>query len=1032
MSLEPQQPRSEPDQAATDDFARLAATFESMRVLDADQREAALQELEQRDPDLTKAVRSLLAQHVEDPDELAAPDRAFAPDIVADAIREVADVELPKQIGPYRVLRSLGHGGMGSVYLGEHTDPDLQRRVALKVLRTARHDPDVLRRFRVERRILGALQHANIATLYEGGTTDDGQPYVAMEFVDGLDLLAYAKQNRLSVEARLELFIKVCRAVAHAHRTLVVHRDLKPSNVLVNSAGEPKLLDFGIAKLLDADASDGDDEELVVTRTGHVLMTPEYSSPEQVRGEAITTGTDVYALGVLLYELLTGERAQARAGTSMQELLSVVCERTPPTASAAVRRSQDDKSRPDTRMRWSRRLEGDLDTILATAMQKDPARRYATAEAFAEDIENHLRGMPVAARPDTLVYRTRKFVMRNRLPVLAAALVVVTSVWFAIVTAHDNRTIQAQLETIRGQNETIKRERDVAQNQSAVADHVVEFLASLYEMAAPDPDRAETLRARELLDRGARRIARELADLPAQRAPLQLAMGRAYIALGLYSEAEPMLVAAEQTYAELGRDHASHREAQFWLAGWRFATGDAKGGEQWMRKSWQTAEGDRALSSVTVASRQAALAGWLRDAGRFDEALQLVASARGIAADSLSQLAVSGTDLDVIEAGILRDQGHIEKARQMTEAAIQRAEQRDGRGHGRHAAMYRELGQMQRDLGDLENATVALQQALAIDRKLSGDEHPDVDASLFAVAMLQVDRGDWAAARDLLREVLERDERRFGERHPYPALTKSQLATVLGNLGEWQEAEPLFEEALQLQRELLPKGHPEIATTLANFGSLYNRLRRYDEAALKLEESLQLRLQAFEPTHPTVLTTRQQVAVVELGRGKMAAAEQQFRTLLKLRREVRGEHSETAGSLLSLATCLARRGKAKEAIPLFQESAAMFRKTLIAGHETTARPLLGEALAQLRMTNGASARAEELLREAEALRLAALGESHFRTLYTRYWLARCLKQNGKVDEAKTLLTKTVALLREHMPEDRLLQEAERRLAELQR
>lgn len=1029
--MEPQQPRSEQDQAATDNFARLAATFESLRVLSADQRQAALQELEQRDPDLTKAVRSLLAQHVEDPDELAAPDLAFAPEIVADAIREVAEVEAPKQIGPYRVLRSLGHGGMGSVYLGEHIDQDLQRRVALKVLRTARHDPDVLRRFRVERRILGALQHANIATLFEGGTTDDGQPYVAMEFVDGLDLLAYAQQNRLSVEARLELFVKVCRAVAHAHRTLVVHRDLKPSNVLVNAAGEPKLLDFGIAKLLDAETDD-DADELVATRTGHVLMTPEYSSPEQVRGEAITTGTDVYALGVLLYELLTGERAQARAGTSMQELLSVVCERTPPTASVAVRRSQDDKSRPDTRSRWSRRLAGDVDTILATAMQKDPARRYATAEAFAEDIENHLRGMPVAARPDTLAYRTRKFVMRNRLPVLAAVVVVVTAVLFAVVTAHDNRTIQAQLETIRGQNETIKRERDVARNQSAVADHVVEFLASLYEMAAPDPDRAETLRARELLDRGARRIARELAGLPAQRAPLQLAMGRAYIALGLYREAEPMLVAAEQTYAQLGRDHAAHREAQFWLAGWLLATGDTKAGEQLLRKSWQPAKGDLALSPVTIASRQATLAGWLRDSGRFDDALQLVVSARGIAVGVLPQLAVAGTDLDVVEAGILRDQGQVGKAREMTEAAIARAEQRDGQGHGRHAAMYRELGQMQRDLGDLEGATVALQQALDIDRKLSGDEHPDVDASLFAVAMLQVDRGEWQAARDLLREVLERDERRFGERHPYPALTKGQLATVLGNLGKWQEAEPLFEQALALQRELLPVGHPEIATTLGNFGSFYNRQRRYDEAAVKFEEALQLRLRAFEPTHPTVLTARQQVAVVELGRGNMAAAEQQFRTLLKLRRQVRGEHAETAGSLLSLATCLARRGNPKEAIPLFQESAAMFRRTLVAGHETTARPLLGEALAQLRMTSGASPRAEELLREAEALRQAALGETHFRTLYTRYWLARCLKQNGKVDEAKQSLTMTVALLREHMPEDRLLQEAERRLAELQR
>jgi eukaryotic-like serine/threonine-protein kinase len=323
---------------------------------------------------------------------------------VQDAILAASTTGAPSKIGPYRVLRTLGHGGMGSVYLGEHEDSDLDRRVALKVLRTARHDPDLLRRFRNERRILGALQHANIATLYEAGSTEDGQPYVAMEFVDGKDLMSHAEAEKLDMHARLRLFVKVCRAVAHAHRALVVHRDLKPSNVLVTTTGEPKLLDFGIAKLLDAP----DDETAVVTRTGHVMLTPEYSSPEQVRSEAITTSTDVYALGVLLYELLTGQRAQPHAGTSMQELLSVVCERTPPAASSAVRRGAITvPGRPESRTRWSRQLEGDLDTILTTAMQKEPARRYQSAAALAEDLEHHLRGLPVQARPDTLMYHTQ-------------------------------------------------------------------------------------------------------------------------------------------------------------------------------------------------------------------------------------------------------------------------------------------------------------------------------------------------------------------------------------------------------------------------------------------------------------------------------------------------------------------------------------------------------------------------------------------------------------------------------------------------
>ena len=1028
MSLEPQPPRSEPQYSSPGTFARLAETFECLRVLDPGAREQRLQQLEASDPGITTTLRSLLAQHDEDPDALAAPDRAFAPTVVAEAIRGIRSPENPTQIGPYKVLQTLGHGGMGSVYLGEHLDPDIHRRVALKVLRTARHDPDVVRRFRIERRILGALQHPNIATLYEGGSTDDGQPYVAMEYVDGRDLLSHAQSNALDIDARLRLFAKVCRAVAHAHRSLVVHRDLKPSNVLVTAAGEPKLLDFGIAKLLEVD---DDEDTTVVTRTGHVMLTPEYCSPEQVRSEAITTSTDVYALGVLLYELLTGERAQPRAGTSMQELLQVVCERTPPAASAAVRRGPATVAgRPEPRTRWSRRLDGDLDTILATAMQKEPARRYATAEALAEDIERHLQGRPVAARPDTLVYRTHKFVQRNRVPVAGTALLMIMLVTFAFVTASDNVTIQGQLTTIRAQNETIKNERDAARNQTAVADRVVEFLTSLYEMAAPDPNRAETLRARELLDRGARRIARELADLPAQRAPLQLAMGRAYLSLGLYQDAEQQLVAAERTLAELGRDQAAHREGQFLLGGLRFCQGDNQRGEQLMRQSWQPTKTGPALGDLTIASRHSTLATWLRDAGRFEEALSLLAKAREIAGSRSDDVARAGLDLDMIEASVLRDQGKLDRARQLAVAAIQRAEARDGKGHGRHANLYRELGQILQDLDELHEAREALQQALSIDRKLSGEDHPDVETSLFAVAMIEIDRGEWREAANLLREVLARDQQRFGEHHPSPALTMSQLATVLGNLGETDKAEPMFAEALKLQQELLPPEHPEIATTLSNMASFYNRLRRFDESVPCLEQALAIRLQAYDEEHPSVLTTRQQIAVVELGRGNSKAAEAQFRTLLELRRKVRGDHSETAGSLLSLATCIARQGRPKEAIPLFQESAAMFRRTMPAGHETIARPLLGEALAHLRIDGLPSKPAEELLREAQRLRLATIGEGHFRTHYTQYWLVRCLIQNQKLNEARQLATATVALLRKHRSDEQLLARTEQLLASL--
>jgi len=1010
-------------------FARLAERFEALRTLPSGERAAALSALADADPGITTALRALLAQHDDDPDELASPEQLFAPDDVADALRQAGSAPAtPKRIGPYRITRALGHGGMGSVYLARHDNPELDRDVAVKVLRTARHDPDVLARFRTERRILAALRHANIAALYDAGTTDDEQPFVAMEFVDGPDLLSFCDAERFSVEQRVRLFVKVCRAVAHAHRALVVHRDLKPSNVLVGRDGEPKLLDFGIAKLLGERGGEGDADALV-TRTGNMMLTPEYSSPEQVRGEAVTTSTDVYALGVLLYELLSGARAQARDNPSMEELLRVVCERTPPAASDAVRRGPADvPGHPEPRTRLSRRLDGDLDTILATAMRKEPERRYATASALADDLERHLAGMPVAARPDTFAYRTRKFVARNRLPVAAAVVAIVTVVAFALVTMQDNRTIAAQLQTIRGQNETIRAERDeaVRQREEAlrqrrealrqreIAKRIADFQESLFEMAESDPTRAETLRARELLDRGALRIAGELAQAPGVRAPLQLAMGRAYASLGLWRDALPLFEAAEATFGELQPEGNDHRLAQFWLGGALLHLSRLDDGEALMRRSWQPLADGAELPAAVAGSRRAGLVGWLRDQGRFDEALALVDEARAVAGGNPVDAVRDGVDLDLVEAAVRRDRGELDEALSLAEGALQRSLARHGEGHGREARFHREIAEIQQQLGDLDGAREHLLRALELDRKWSGDEHPDVDAALFSIAMNDVDRGAWQTAAERLRDVLARDERRFGEQHPYPALTRSQLATVLGNLGEPDEAERMFLAALELQRRVLPADHPEIATTIANLGSLYNRFSRFDEAAARFEEALAIRSRIYPEDHPNVLTARQQLAVVELARGNAERAEQQFREILARRREVRGVHSETAGSLLSLATCIARQGRPEEALPLFEESTEMFRRTLPADHPTIARPLVGHAVALMRLRRPHDA--APLLQQAADLRAATLGEQNFETLYARYWLVRSLAEQGELDEARELGAATLRGLQEVAPE----------------
>jgi non-specific serine/threonine protein kinase/serine/threonine-protein kinase len=336
------------------------------------------------------------------------------------------------QIGAYRIVGELGRGGMGSVYLGERADAQFQMRVAIKVIKRGMDTDAVLQRFRHERQILAGLDHPNIARLLDGGTTGDGVPYFVMEYVDGQPVDEYCRAHRLSIDDRLQLFRQVCAAVAYAHQNLVVHRDIKPSNILVTSERIPKLLDFGIAKLLDHDGAD----VTVATEFGRQAMTPQYASPEQLRGDRVTTVSDVYALGVLLYELLTDARPYELTGKSPDEIGQIVADTEVVRPSAMAARSDDHST--------SRRLRGDLDTIVIAAMRKDPADRYASVALVAEDVRRHMEGLPVVARGDSWTYRTGRFVRRRKLGVAAAAAIVITLIGGVIATTWQARVASAE------------------------------------------------------------------------------------------------------------------------------------------------------------------------------------------------------------------------------------------------------------------------------------------------------------------------------------------------------------------------------------------------------------------------------------------------------------------------------------------------------------------------------------------------------------------------------------------------------------
>jgi non-specific serine/threonine protein kinase/serine/threonine-protein kinase len=435
----------------------------------------------------------------------------------------------PERVGAYRIVRELGQGGMGTVYLAVRDDDVFRKRVALKVLKRGMDTDGVVRRFRTERQILAGLDHPNIARLLDGGTTADGLPYLVMEYVEGTPLAEYAETRELDTTARLQLFLQLCAAIQYAHQSLVIHRDIKPANVLVTSDGVPKLLDFGIAKLLNADMLG---QTLAMpTAPGLQLMTPEYASPEQVRGDQVTTATDVYSLGILLYELLTGRRPYHITSRAIPEIVRVVCESeplrpsiavtrqaTPPDAAATGAAAHDTASPPRTRdsQRLRRRLEGDLDNIVMKAISKEPGRRYASVDQFAEDVRRHLAGLPVLARHDTLGYRAAKFVRRHRGPVAAAVAVLVALVAGIIGIAWQARVARA--------------ERQRAEQRFDDVRHLAN--AFLFEIHDAIRDLSGSTPARQLMVRTGVEYLDKLAADAGDRADLRRELAAGYLRVG--------------------------------------------------------------------------------------------------------------------------------------------------------------------------------------------------------------------------------------------------------------------------------------------------------------------------------------------------------------------------------------------------------------------------------------------------------------------------------------------------------------------
>ncbi len=792
------------------------------------------------------------------------------------------------RIGPYRVLRTLGVGGMGEVFLAERADAEFDQKVAIKVVFGGTLARNVQSRLKIERQILAQLDHPNIAHLVDGGSMPDGSAYIVMEYVDGVPIDAFCDSQRLDVDARLKLFQTVCAAVHYAHQNLIVHRDLKPSNILVTADGVPKLLDFGIAKLLDE--RQAGHHTLAVTHADFRLMTPDHASPEQVRGQAITTSSDVYVLGVLLYELLTGSRPFVFPSTRLAEIERAICETDPalPSQSIGTDDSAEFAAMADARNtsahRLRRKLRGDLDNIVIMALRKEPERRYASAQQMASDIGRYLDGRPVIARRDTISYRTAKFVRRHWLPVAAGVSAALVVMAFAATTYVQSLRVAAERDRVAEQRERAERER-------ARAEEVSSFLVNLFKLSDPEENRGNQVTARELLDSGAKRLRAGLKEQPETKAALLSTVGAVYNSLGQYQDALPVLNESLQlqprthdrsrvnTLLELGQAH--------------MGAGDLAGAESPLQEAMHLSQIE--FGAVSQESGHALWTlGMLRvQQGRYDEAKALYSRSLAIletggAAQTdisavLDDLATVYTreqqwalakrtyerslDIDRRVLGddhprvmrhlnnlaiVAQNMGELPQAESLYREVVPRYERTYGDRHFETATVKSNFGQLLQREGRLSEAEPLLRSALAINLSVYGPENYNVAYDRVSLGMLLHDQGDLAAADTEFRQALAIYDKTLPANHLYRASALMYFARLLVDRGKPEQAAALSEQSLEILTATLPASSAPTAQAHAIHAYALEHLGRPREAGDELEAALPILLKARGADDPVV------------------------------------------------------------------------------------------------------------------------------------------------------------------------------------
>jgi eukaryotic-like serine/threonine-protein kinase len=753
-------------------YREAGAVLDAALDLPDDQQDAYVDRATTGDPALKAEVERLLRAHRTSGPFLSSP----AAELAGPLLATLPPLEAGRRLGPWRIAREIGRGGMSRVFAAERADGQFERQVAIKLLRPGLDSALDLERFRIERQALATLDHPNIARLLDGGVTDEGQPYLVMELVDGQPIDAWCRDRALGVRERLHLFLTVADATQAAHRNLVVHRDLKPGNIFVTGDGMVKLLDFGLAKLLEPQGA----AESPRTRTGQRWMTPEYAAPEQILAQPVTTLTDVYQLGAVLHQLLSGQLPFAARDENLHVLESAILHDDAPAPSASASSEA-----------LRRELRGDLDAIIHKAMRKEPEQRYASAQDFADDVRRHLSGHPVLARRQTAGYRARRFVRRHRVGLAAA-------VAGAVLLAGYVGTVLVQRSRI---SRALAEATDAAQR----AQQSTDFMMGLFQAAESGRALTDTVTARELLSRGEAQ-ARQLAAQPALQAQMLDVIGRLYAQLGEYDRARPFVEEAlairQRLYAEVHPEVITSLTSLAAVADLKQDLAEAVDLRRRILELRRRVAGPDDPRSVDALY---ALAFSLHRAKDDSSAWPLFEEWAAARARLPREASASGADRLTAAARVAQWRGEVSSAEAMFREALAIRRELYGARHPVVAASLSHLGSLLDGAGRRDEAEPMLRESVATLRDAYPDGHPEVALALREWAFVVQRLGRMSETIEPLREVLASQQRFIGEESIDVAIARMDLANVLNADGQYAEAESLARQAADaLSRNLGP------------------------------------------------------------------------------------------------------------------------------------------------------------------------------------------------------------------------------------